>query len=290
MKKMKRAAALILALTLAAACAAAAGETWHVSRKNIPRFQSLFNRLKWTCEERRKSDRPTADAKVRAIRESNAEEGDVAEAIVEHWFANVLDDDYPMFVHRGEETAEALAESGLDFGERHAFVVMGFRLENGRMEEELVGRCEAAAAAARAFPDAIVVCTGGVTGTGNPEGHSEAGEMKKYLTETCGIDADRIFTDPDAMTTAENAVNTVRILQEQDVDTYTIVTSDYHQLWSQILFNAVAAMSEKETGHALRLEGNYNYPAQPDTPRRAKCPLAMNQLRALMRAEAGLDP
>ena len=114
--------------------------------------------------------------------------------------------------------------------------------------------------------------------------------MKKYLSERCGIDADRIFTDPDAMDTPENAVNTVRILQEQGVDTYTIVTSDYHQLWSQVLFNAVAAMSEKETGHPLRLVGNYNYPAQPKTRRTAKCPLAINQLRSLMREEAGLEP
>ena len=290
MRTIKRPAALILALVLLTACVAAQAETWHVSKKNIPRFQGLFNRMKLMCEERRKSDRPTADAKVTAIRRQDADEGDVAQAIVDHWFANVLDEDYPMYIYRGGETASELAEIGMDFGEKHAFVVMGFRLENGRPAEELEGRCEAAAAAARAFPDAILVCTGGVTGTGNPEGHSEAGEMKKYLSERCGIDADRIFTDPDAMDTPENAVNTVRILQEQGVDTYTIVTSDYHQLWSQVLFNAVAAMSEKETGHPLRLVGNYNYPAQPKTRRTAKCPLAINQLRALMREEAGLEP
>ena len=289
MRKIRKPAVPILLLILALLFGAARAE-WHVSKENIPRFQGLFNRLKISCEEPRASDWPVANAKVEAIRKQNPDDGDVAQAIVEHWFANVLDEGYRMYVHHGEEKAGALEESGLPIGEKHAFVVLGFRLENGGMAEELVGRCDAAAAAARSFPDAILVCTGGVTGTGNPEGHSEAGEMKKYLAETCGIDPDRIFTDEEAMTTAENAVNSVRILQEQGVDTYTIVTSDYHQLWSQVLFNAVAAMSEKETGHPLRLVGNYNYPAQPKTRRTAKCPLAINQLRSLMREEAGLEP
>lgn len=288
MNMMKRTAALVLALVML--FAAALGESWHISRKNVPQFQSLFNRLKIMCEEPRPSDRKAADAKVEAIRKSNADEGDVAEAIVTHWFANVLDEEYRMYIHRGEERTSELAESGLAFGKKHAFVVLGFRLENGEMAEELAGRCEAAAAAARAFPDAILVCTGGVTGTGNPEGHSEAGEMKKYLSGTCGIDPDRIFTEEESLTTAENAVNTVRILQEQEADTFTIVTSDYHQRWGQILFNAVAAMSEKETGHALRLIGNYNYPAQPEAKRTANCALAMNQLRSLIREEAGIEP
>ena len=158
------------------------------------------------------------------------------------------------------------------------------------MQEELIGRCDAAAAAARSYPDAILITTGGATGSNNPEGHTEAGMMKDYLTEQCGIDAGRIFTDTEAMTTLENAVNSFRILKEKGIETFTIVTSNYHQRWAQILFNAVAAAREKGTGYRVRLVGNYNYPAQPDTPRRAHCATAANQLRALMRNEAGMNP
>ncbi len=114
--------------------------------------------------------------------------------------------------------------------------------------------------------------------------------MKQYLTETCGIDAGRIYTDPDAMTTGENAVNTFRILRELEIDTYTVVTSDYHQLWAQILFNAMAAMTEKDTGHAVRLVGNYSFPAQPEIPFIRGCKTGLNQLANIIRNEDGSRP
>ena len=292
MIKMRKPAALVLALALALALlpAASPAEGWHVPKKAVPGFQDLLNRLKWTLQERRATDRTTADAMAEAVGKRDADSGDVARAVVEHWFSNVLDDSYPMYVHRGEDTAAELEESGLKFGGQHAFVVLGFRLENGEMAPELVGRCRAAAAAARSYPSAVLICTGGVTGSGNPDRHSEAGQMKKFLTEKCGIRPERILTDEEAMTTADNAVNSLRLIKKYGIRKYTLITSDYHQLWSQILFNAAAAMAEKETGYPIRLVGNYNYPAQPDTPRRAHCATAANQLRALMRNEAGMNP
>ena len=288
MTKIKRAA--VLALALALLFTAAQAEPWRAEQENLSLFQSMFNRLKLNIEEPRQSDRAAVEAKAAAIRKRSEADGNVAQAIVDHWFTNVADKDYSMYVHDGGKKAEALEKSGLDFSGRHAFVVLGFRLENGEMTGELIGRCDAAAAAARSFPDAILVCTGGVTGNNNQEGHSEAGEMKLYLTETCGIDADRIYTDPEAMTTGENAVNSLRILEDQGIETFTLVTSDYHQLWGQILFNAAAKMKEQETGRGIRLVGNYNYPAQPQMARTARCALALNQLRSLIREQAGLEP
>ena len=67
-----------------------------------------------------------------------------------------------------------------------------YLLPDGEMTEELVGRCKAAAAAAKAFPDSIIVCTGGATGANNPDGHTEAGLMKEYLVKRCGISRKRI--------------------------------------------------------------------------------------------------
>ena len=65
----------------------------------------------------------------------------------------------------------------LEFSGKHAFVVLGFALADGEMTDELKARCEAAAAAAKAFPDSILVCSGGATGDNNPERHTEAGLM-----------------------------------------------------------------------------------------------------------------
>ena len=105
---------------------------------------------------------------------------------------------------------------------KHAFVVLGFELADGEMTDELKARCEAAAAAAKAFPDSSLICSGGATGENNPEGHTEAGLMKDYLTEQCGIAADRILTDEYAMTTAENALNTFAILKAQGIGVFTV--------------------------------------------------------------------
>lgn len=58
------------------------------------------------------------------------------------------------------------------------------------MTEDLIGRCGAAAATARAFPDSVLVCSGGAAGGSNPEKHTEAGMMKAYLSEQCGLGED----------------------------------------------------------------------------------------------------
>ncbi|MBR3740688.1 MAG: YdcF family protein [Clostridia bacterium] len=144
----------------------------------------------------------------------------------------------------------------------HAFVVLGYELKNGEMTEELKGRCDAAAMAAQAFPDSILVCSGGATGVNNPDRHTEAGLMKAYLTSRWGIAPERIFTDECALTTAENAVNTFAILREQGVEQMTIVTSTYHQYWSQVLFNAMAAQYKQKYGYSVENIGNYCYIVQ----------------------------
>ena len=280
MHNFRKAAALILALALLSAAALAEG--WHAAEDNIPRFRKLFDLLGAVCDDPPVLDTAAAEEVLEEIRQTSADDGDVARAIADHWYGTTADPDYRMFVHRGGERAEELEESFPDFGGRHAFVVLGYQLRNGEMQEELVGRCDAAAAAARSFPDSILVCTGGVTGSGNPDNHSEAGEMKKYLTRTCGIAEDRIFAEARSRTTMENAVNTFRILKEQGIETITIVTSDYHQLWGQILFNAVAAVYAKSAGHTVRIAGNYNYPAQPGTPRTSGCRSGLGQLMSLI--------
>ena len=150
------------------------------------------------------------------------------------------------------------------------------------MTDELVGRCRAAAAAARSFPSAILVCSGGATGKNNPEGRTEAGLMKDYLVDTCGIDAGRIFTDERAMTTLENAANTFEILRANGVETFTIVTSSYHQRWSQVLYNAMAALYSQAYGYSPRIVGNYCFPVDPGDRYRHDDRIAVRQLTDML--------
>ena len=187
----------------------------------------------------------------------------MAKAIADHWRQVYLDPAYALCCHGEGDLAPELAEAGIPDERTHAFVVLGYELQDGEMTEELKGRCEAAAAAARSFPNAILVCSGGATGPNNPEKHTEAGLMKQYLVEVCGIEESRIFTDERAMTTAENAVNTFAIMKDQGVESMTIVTSSYHQRWGQALYNALAAIYEQQQGYHARLIGNYCFDTQP---------------------------
>ncbi len=140
--------------------------------------------------------------------------------------------------------------------------MLGLELENGEMQDELKARCEAAAAAAKAFPDSILVCSGGATGENNPEGHTEAGLMKDYLVQRCGIAPERIHVDERAMTTLDNAVNTFTILKNQDIDTMTVVTSSYHQRRANLLYETLAEIVRKTEGVSITVAGNYGCEAQ----------------------------
>ena len=60
----------------------------------------------------------------------------------------------------------------------------------------------------------------------------------------------------------------------------TIVTSDYHQVWGQILFNAAAAMEAAQTGRMIRIVGNYSYPANHGTSRGTRA--ALGQLSFML--------
>ena len=82
----------------------------------------------------------------------------------------------------------------------------------------------------------------------------------------------------------------IRILQEQGVETFTLVTSDYHQLWSQIVFNAVAAIFRQVTGETISLAGSYSYPARPDAGRRNSLRSGLNQLEPLLKRKIDFGP
>ena len=265
---MKRTKVIIAAmLVLVLLCGTAIGETWKVAEEDLPLFDMLFEQMETEERDKVKADQKELDYILEMIHLESAEEYQVGQAIVDHWYGSVRNSNYRRFAYRGEDMAVPLERSGLDFGGKHAFVVLGFQLQDGEMTDELKGRCDAAAAAARSFPESVLICTGGATGPNNWENHTEADRMKMYLARDRHINADRILTDPEAMTTLENAEKTFRILKQNDIHKITLVTSDYHQMWAQMLFNAVAAIWKARTGFEVSIVGNYSTIVQPRNTR-----------------------
>ena len=253
---------LVVAMLLAGvACA----EAYAPAADNEGNLSALLEDLVSAYETPSADDEAKIDAELAAIGAVSEADREIALSVVEHWQSVYLNEDYALIEYAGEEKADSLKKAHPELGEgkAHAIVVLGYALENGEMTKELMGRCDAAAAAARALPEAILVCSGGATGENNPEGHTEAGLMKDYLARTCGIDAARIYIDERAMTTAENAVNTYEILRAHETQTMTIVTSTYHQRWGQAVYNAAGAVCRQEYGSAPRIVGNYCYAIEP---------------------------
>lgn len=213
------------------------------------------------AQPKRKTDYSTLIRDLPKARESmdpvNADleamkDDELAVFIAAKWQELFMDPDYRIYLCGTDSPAE------LQITGNHAFVVLGYALENGEMTEELKERCDAAAAAWREFPDSILVCSGGATGANNPSKHTEAGMMKAYLSKECGIPEDSIYTDERAMTTVENAMNTFAIMKEQWIEEITIVTSSYHQRWANLLYSVLAEHIRITEGRAIGIVGNFS--------------------------------
>ena len=50
----------------------------------------------------------------------------------------------------------------------------------------------------------------------------------------------------------------------------------------------MAAVYEKSSGYKVRIAGNFNYPARPDSDHRAYCRSALNQLPSLFMKDLGI--
>lgn len=255
-----RLAALAVAFALLAGGALA--EDYDISRENAEHFGRLLMALLHAYERPSEGDAESIEQALNDIEKVSASDGAVARAIARHWL-RVYCGDYELCLYDGGDAAAALAGSGIPDSPTHAFVVLGYALENGEMTAELKGRCDAAAAAAQAYPSAILMCSGGPTGANNPQGHTEAGLMRDYLVNERGIDAGRVYVDEAAMTTVENAVNTFEMMRAQGVRTMTVVTSAYHQRWGQAIYNAMAAFYRQGCGYDVELVGDYSFDIEP---------------------------
>lgn len=194
-----------------------------------------------------------SESLLRQIDEDLAETEDpVLAAVAGYWKEIYLDPSFRLYYDNVDDPALLEIPDPV----KHAFVVLGYCLKDGEMEPELKKRCKAANTVAIAFPDAILICTGGPTGTNNPDRHTEAGLMGRYLKKSFGIPSSRIFLDEAARTTVENAVNSFRILRDKGIESITLVTSGYHMRWALMIFHAAAEQSRLD-GYSVDIVGNW---------------------------------
>ena len=138
---------------------------------------------------------------------------------------------------------------GLPDTDELCLVVLGFQLNpDGSMRDELVERLQVALATAEKYPNALIVCTGGGTASGNASA-TEAGCMAQYLIGH-GVAPERILVEDRSQTTAQNAAFTCQLLAEQypQVRQLAILSSDYHIATGVLLFSAQATLTAEEVG------------------------------------------
>lgn len=278
------AAALLAAVCLAGSAALAADEPlYRTADANAARFGELLADLVRAYEKPAEGDGDAIDAVLEAIRAENETDGLVADIIAGHWRQTYLNPEFHLFLwHSGEKEAAELEEADFEAGGTHAFVVLGYKLKDGEMTNELKGRCKAAAAAARSFPETILVASGGATGSNNPQRHTEGGLMRDYLMKKCGIEPSRVFCDEKALSTLTNAVNTFAILERQGIETITLVTSSYHQRWGQMIYHTLAEINRMRGEYAPEILANYNYDTKPVKTYEHDAQFAANQLADML--------
>ena len=265
-KKRNRTVRLVLALILVAAAAvflyfarrSANTPKVPISEDNAENFGVFLSDLVRAYETPTEEDGRIIEADLETIRSVRENEYEIAKVIADRWQAVYLDPDYRLFLY-GKDDPAALREYGAENDAGQAIVILGYQLADGEMQPELVCRCDAAAELAKAFPAAVLVCSGGATGKNNPGKHTEAGLMKAYLTDRCGIDASRIFIDEKALTTVDNAIYTLEILEKLGIRNMIIVTSSYHQRRSQMLYSLLAELYRQQHDYSVGIVGNYNY-------------------------------
>ena len=235
-----------------------------IDAANADNFATLLTDLVYTYENPSGSDEETINQDLEAIREVSGADYEIACSVADNWQAVFIDPSYTLNYYQGEDNAPEVALEGIPNSASHAIVILGYELSDGGMQPELIGRLDTAASLAHAYPETLIVCSGGATGVNNTSGNTEAGLMRDYLVEECGIDPARVFTDERAMTTAENAINTFAMLRENDVHSITIVTSGYHMKWGQAVYNVVAALYSSRVDYDIVSISNYCYDTEPE--------------------------
>ena len=153
---------------------------------------------------------------------------------------------YWHYIDEEMELNEGVAPNNLPNTRDHAFVVLGYALNNdGTLRPEAMGRCDVAYESAIKYPNSLIFVTGGGTAKEN-KNVTEGGQMKDYLVGVKGLDENRIVVEDQAMDTIENAKKTVVKLIEYNIKTFTVITSDYHIRRGSLLFKGEPLLASEK--------------------------------------------
>ena len=132
---------------------------------------------------------------------------------------------------------------GLPQDDTLCIAVMGHQLmPDGRMDAEMLKRCEIGLSMVQKYPNAFLAVTGGGTAPANKE-VTEAEIMAEWFLKQ-GVSPDRMIVENRSMTTGQNARNTCAILTEQypQVKEIAVVSSSYHIPQCELLFTEAALL------------------------------------------------
>lgn len=102
-------------------------------------------------------------------------------------------------------------------------IVLGAKLKNNRVTSTLQHRLETAASYWKGHPDAVIIVTGGRTGSSKI---SEARAMKNYLMQKHQIPSGCIVEEDKSKSTIENFIYCRKVIPQDAV--VGIVTTNYH--------------------------------------------------------------
>lgn len=241
---MKKCAAILLALVVAAALAVSAfAEAGDIEEKveNMVLYYGLYG-----SQAAEQIDRLLGE-----IREIDPEAAEKYKKIFDYWrFSN---EKMPVY-------SDVLPD-GLNDTDKLCIVVLGYQLNaDGSMKNELIGRLKVALACAEKYPNACILCTGGATASKNAKA-TEAGEMAKWLKRQ-GVPAERILIEKKAKTTVGNALYSIELIRKNrpDIRSVAVVSSDYHVPRSCLLFQISCELSNDVPGNEkLQVVSNAAY-------------------------------
>lgn len=193
------------------------------SKKTFTIVSELVRNYCWRGQNAWDSIQTTLD-EIEAI---DAEDGRNWRQIMEYW-------DY---VNNSMELNDHVLPDGLNETDALCLVVLGYELNpDGSPRKELIGRLETVLQSAGKYPNARILCSGGVTSVSI--GTSEATVMAKWLVEH-GIDPDRIILEKKSTTTIDNVRFSLRLLRENypEITDIAIISSDYHVRCAAVMFN-----------------------------------------------------
>lgn len=256
MKKFIKSAALVMALLLAFSFSSC-GEKEEAPEKEGRSALQIIQEMVVYYGSYGEDARDNVAALVGELRGVDEVAADKWEKIMKLW--GELNEDLDV-------NADILPD-GLDDTDSFCIVALGFQLNpDGTMKDELKHRLEVVLKSAEKYPNAYVVCTGGGTAKENPDA-TEAGVMAKWLIEN-GIDESRVIVEDKSLTTAQNAIYTLGILEEKypQISKIAIISSDYHIATGALLFGAEATLkAERAGGEKYEVISNAAYKAPSGT-------------------------